>query len=240
MMSRAHTQRLFKTRAGTLATAILLACAAPASAAVLYVETFTGSAPASYTGRDGEFSTVGYSGANTFEGSFGAQGVPTPQTDAIRITDGTFLDNYLASYAPTYDTFWWTFDFYVDDVLPSDFNIVMGNGSGAFYYTGAHSLSLGMNNLSINLNSASWIGGPGSYTSYDLSSMTYIDIQYSRNGTSAQQFYLDNFALNGNLDNGGGGGGGDGAVPEPNTLIVVSIAGAILLSIRKRLKLANA
>lgn len=216
-----------------IAATVGLLGAAAASAAVIYTEDFTGSAPGTYNGRDGVFGTVGYSGADSFEGSFDAQGSPSPETDAIRITDSNFLYDYASAY-PAYNTFWWTFDFYADDVAPSDFNVIMGNGSDTFIYTGTLNPVTGLNSLTVQLDSSYWIGGPGSYSSFDLSGMSYIDIQYSRNGTGAQQYYFDNFTLNGNFTE-GGGGGGDSAVPEPNTLFITGIAGTILFSLRRRL-----
>lgn len=208
-----------------------------AQGAVLYVETFTGSAPGTFNGRDGTFSTVGYSGTNNFEGSFAAQTIFSPEVDAIRITESTFFQNYATVYGPTYTTFNWTLDFIAQDIAPSTFNIYFGNATDTFLYSVALTPVIGLNSFTINLSSGNWIGGPGSYSSYNLSSMTYIDIQYSRNGTGAQQFFLDNMALNGFE---GGGGGGGGAVPEPNTLVLVAFAGVVLLTIRRRLQLQRA
>lgn len=222
--------------AALLALALGLAAATNSPAAVIYVEDFTGGAPAGYNGRSGNFSYVGYSGSDSFEGSFAAQGSPVPQTDAIRITDSNFLLNYATAYN-LYNDFWWTFDFIADTVAPSDINIIVGNGSDTFYYIGALTAGAGVNHLSVDLDSSNWIGGPGTYSSFDLSGITYIDIQYSRNGTGEQQYFLDNFALNGDVQEQGGdnGGGGENAVPEPNTLFVTGLAGAVLLALRRRL-----
>ncbi len=205
-----------------------------ARAVVLYQDDFTGSAPGTYNGRDGNFSYVGYSGANSFEGSFAAQGVFSPQTDAIRITEATFFQDYAAAY-PLYTSFNWTFDFTAQDIAPSTFNVYFGNATDTFLYTTVLSPAVGLNSFTVNLASGSWIGGPGVYTTYDFSTMTFIDIQYSRNGTGAQEFFLDNMTLNGFS-----GGGGGGAVPEPDTLMLLGFAGLLLVIIRHREKTMEA
>lgn len=199
-----------------------------ARAAVLHIEQFTGGAPATYNGRDGVFSYVGYSGFNSFEGSFGAQTFPVPEIDAIRITDSPFFQNYATAF-PAYDSFDWTFDFIAQDVAPSTFNIYFGNATDAFLYTVSLSPVIGLNSFTINLSSANWIGGPGSYSTYNFSSFTYIDIQYSRNGIGAQQFFLDNMALNGyNL--------GLSAIPEPANISMLGFVFALLTVIRRQLR----
>ncbi|MCZ7592628.1 MAG: hypothetical protein M5U15_11005 [Kiritimatiellae bacterium] len=230
----------------TLAATLIAFCvtfAAVSSAVVIYVEDFSGGAPGTYNGRSGTFSYAGYSGSDSYEGSFAAQGIPSPQTDAIRITDSNFLLNYATAYN-LYNDFWWTFDFTAANVAPSDINIIIGSASDTFYYTGSLTARAGLNHLSVSLDSSKWIGGPGVYSTFDLSGITYIDIQYSRNGTGAQQYYLDNFALNGKAtqqggDDDEGGGGGGGAVPEPNTFFVTALAGAALFALRRRLVARN-
>lgn len=233
--------RITKLTGLLLALAFGCGIAGNSPAAVIYVEDFTGGAPGSYNGRSGTFSYAGYSGSGSYEGSFASQAVPTPQTDAIRITDSNFLLNYATAYA-LYNNFWWTFDFTANNIAPSDINIIIGSGSDTFYYIGSLTAGLGLNHLSVNLDSSKWIGGPGTYSSFDLSSITYIDIQYSRNGTGAQQYFLDNFALNGDTqqqggggDDNGGGGTPGGAIPEPNTFFVTALAGAVLFALRRRL-----
>jgi hypothetical protein len=189
-------------------------------------------------GRDGIFFTAAYNGsygnpAGSFEGSFAAQTVFSPEVDAIRITASPLFQNYTAVYGPTYTTFNWTFDFIAQDIAPSTFNIYFGNATDTFLYTISLSPVLGLNSLTINLASSAWSGGPGTYSTYDFSSMTYIDIQYSRNGSGSQLYFLDNFALNG-FSGSGGGGGEESAIPEPNTWLLMTFVGALMVSLRRR------
>ena len=134
----------------TLSAALVLGSALLAEAAVvvLYQETFTGSAPGTYVGRDSVFDTVGYnggvgndsadvdagasggsspSGNGSFQGNFALQGAPTPETDALRITDGALLTDYATTYAG-YASYSWAFAFRADDVLPADLIISSGTG----------------------------------------------------------------------------------------------------------------
>lgn len=166
------------------------------------------------------------SGAGSWEGSFSAIGTPSPATGTLRITDPNFLTEYDTAY-PGYATYSLGFAFYAG-VLPTDLLITIGNGSSTYIYNALPQITAtGWNDVYLSFSSG-WIGS-GSSISDPLNTMTYIDISWSRNGSSAQQFYLDDFTLFGD-DTGGGGGGS--AVPEPNTALMI-LSGIVLLSLRK-------
>ena len=86
--------------------------------------------------------------------------------------------------------------------------------------------------VTVSLGYSGGLGGTAAAFSNTLGSVNWIDIQVARNGAGAQTYYFDNFILNGTLG-GGGGEGGSSAVPEPNTLLLLSLAGAGLVSIRR-------
>ncbi len=171
------------------------------------------------------------SGAGSFQGSFAAQGVPSPETGTLRITDAGFLTDYATTY-PGYASYSLGFAFYAS-VVPADFIITIGNGVDTYLYNALSQVSGGgWNDIWLNFSSG-WIGS-GSSIPNALSGMTYMDITWSRNGTSAQQFYVDDLTLLGNTsEGGGGGGGGPSAVPEPNTVNLLGFVALMGLALRR-------
>jgi hypothetical protein len=182
--------------------------------------------------------TVGWTGvgpgfgnpAGSMQGTFGAQGVPASEVDAFRLSG--VGDLWGANPGYSLDSF--TFDFYSDDILPGDL-IFRINGSGGTFIRNIASYATSLDSwqgVTVSLGYSGWLGGTEASFSNTLGSVNWIDIQVARNGTGAQTYYFDNFILNGTLG-GGGGGGGSSAVPEPNTLLLLSMAGAGLISVRR-------
>lgn len=211
------------------------------SAAVLFTDDFsasnegwgdrdTGEMGVSWTGGGG-FGNPG----GSMQGDFAAQGVPTPESDAFRLSG---LGNLWSTY-PGYSLDSFTFDFYSDHILPADL-IFRINGSGGTFIRNISSFATGLDSwqgVTVSLTySGSWLGGGGTAASFSntLGSVNWIDIQVARNGAGAQTYYFDNFVLNGTLG-GGGGGGGPSSIPEPNTLLLLSLAGAGIFSVRRHL-----
>lgn len=208
-----------------------------AQAAVLFSDTFD-SGNEGWGDRDsGEMAvnwTGGFgNGAGSMQGDFAAQGVPSPESDAFRLTG---LGNLWTTYSGySMDSF--TFQFYAADVLPVDL-IFRINGSGGTFirsFSGYVTATDFWSPVTVSLGYSGWLGGTAAAFSNTLGSVNWVDIQVARNGASAQTYYFDNFALNGTLGGGGGGGGGGSAVPEPNTLLTLSMAGLGLFAVRRRL-----
>lgn len=218
--------------------AVVLAAVGTVRGAVLFSDNFD-SGNEGWGDRDsGEMAvnwTGGFgNGAGSMQGVFAAQGVPSPETDAFRLSG---LGNLWSTYGGySLDTF--TFQFYADDVLPVDL-VFRVNGSGGTFIRNiaAYATSVDFwNPVTVSLGYSGWLGGTATAFSNTLGSVNWVDIQVSRNGAGSQTYYFDNFTLNGTLGGGGGGGGGGGsAVPEPNTLLTLSMAGLGLFAIRRRL-----
>lgn len=162
------------------------------------------------------------SGSGSFEGSFDAVAIPGPRTGTLRITDPRFLADYDAAH-PGYASYFLGFAFY-GSALPSDFLITIGNASDTYVYNALPQVTSAgaWNDVYISFSSG-WLGS-GSSIPDPLNAMTYIDISWSWNQTSAQQFYLDDFTLFGDESPGGGGS----AVPEPGTGMLI-LGGLALL-----------
>lgn len=209
-------------------------------AAAFYVETFDADG-ADWSDRDpGEMDVVfigGFGdGPGSLQGSFAAQGVPAPESDAFRITGlssgGSFTGDYLAD-VPTFAS--WTFSFYVGDVLPSSVVLAFdANGTLFLRNLSAQVTSVGQwLTLSAPLQyDGGWFGGTGATFSNGFANVGFIDIQITRSGTGAQTYYVDNFEL-AELDAGPGPGGG--AVPEPGTLSFLALAAGVVVLARRKL-----
>ncbi|HMP75157.1 MAG TPA: PEP-CTERM sorting domain-containing protein [Kiritimatiellia bacterium] len=151
------------------------------------------------------------SGAGSFEGSFAAQGVPSPETGTLRITDPGFLTDYASAYSG-YSTYFLGFAFYAS-VLPADMMMIIGNDNFTYVYNVAPQITSAgaWNDVFIDFSSG-WLGS-GSSIPNPLAGMTYIDLTWSRSGTGAQQFLFDDFTLFGSDAPPPVGS----AVPEPGT-----------------------
>ncbi len=170
--------------------------------------------------------SVGLPASGAMQGVFDAQlFFPIPQTDSFVIDSGA---NFLGSYAGLTG---FTFDLFADTVLPSDLAIRLWSGGDVFFY------AMSLNAMPLNdwttftvpLNYASGWQADGEVAfNQALANVTQVEVQLTRNGTSEQYFYLDNFGtLNTPFEAGS-------AVPEPSTGLLVLYLGSILLGIRRR------
>lgn len=211
-----------------------------ARAASFYTENFA-AGTGGWQDRDPGEMTVSHSAgfgnpAGSLQGSFASQGAASPEIDAFR-ADGTgssaaFVGDYWTD-VPNFSS--WSFDFYSDDILPSDVLVRFSDGINTFFRSVSVASSLNAwQSVSVSLSYAGWFGGSASAFSNALAGVTFVDVQVSRSGTGAQSYFLDNFALNG-----GGGGGGGGAVPEPEQGLLILGAMVLFAFRRQRLGLAN-
>ena len=212
----------------------LMAAATAARGAVVYTETFDISGANGWGNRAGGLMSVsgpaslGSPASDALQGSFAASGSPLI-TDAFNISSGgDFVGDYTSLGVGGLTQF--KFDLYAENAVPSDLFIYLVSG-GVDYYSYQLNLS-GMvvdswRTFTVNLDGVGW-SGPGDFSTA-LGSVSEVQIELTRNGTSAQAFYLDNIQT---LD---GPVSGSSAVPEPNTLLMLSLAGAGLFSFRRYL-----
>ena len=212
----------------------LMAAATAARGAVVYTETFDISGANGWGNRAGGLMSVsgpaslGSPASDALQGSFAASGSPLI-TDAFNISSGgNFVGDYTSLGVGGLTQF--KFDLYAENAVPSDLFIYLVSG-GADYYSYQLSLS-GMavdswRTFTVNLDGVGWTG-PGVFSAA-LTDVTEVQIELTRNGGAAQAFYLDNIqTLDGPVSSAS-------AVPEPNTLLMLSLAGAGLFSLRRRL-----
>ncbi len=214
------------------AAALLLWTGGPAVAAVFSTIDFSAGLDG-WTHQSGGPMTLSHADgmglpAGALQGTFADQGgVPSTETDSFRATaaasGGALTGNYWLQ-VPGFTS--WTFNFYADDVVPSDCIVRFGNGVNTFMRNVLPQVSAqdSWQTVSVSLSYAGWLGGSAATFSNVLSNVTFVEVQFSRNGSTAQDFYLDNFALNGP-----GSGGGSGNIPEPGSGLLV-LAGAGLLT----------
>jgi hypothetical protein len=221
-MVRRHIKKAW---AAALALALVLH---ETSGAVFYLETFD-TPPPGWSDRDpGEMLVSHTSGfgnpAGSMRGAFDPQSLPLPEVDAFRITQSEFMGNYWLT-VPGFTA--WAFDFYADDVLPSDLTIRFSNGINTFFRSAtAQVTATGVwAPVSIPLTYAGWVGGSATAFSNALSNVVWIDIQISRSGIGAQEYYVDNFQLLGS---------GDSVIPEPGTAALMLCAFGLIAMIRKK------
>jgi hypothetical protein len=176
--------------------------------------------------------TVGHSGsegnpAGSLQGSFAAQGFFIPQAGSFRIDGGT---NFLGAYPGGDNLTGFTFDLMADSVLPLYVNLRLYSGAESYFHTlDISSLQDGVwSSFTVALSSPSWVGD-----ATVLNNVTAVEVQFARNTSAQQYFYLDNF---GTTDQDLGGGGGGGVVPEPSTGLVVIYFGAMLYGMRQRVR----
>ena len=214
----------------------LMAAATVARGAVVYTENFENiiSGANGWGNRAGGLmsvsgpSSLGSPASQALQGSFAASGSPLI-TDAFNISSGgNFVGDYTSLGVGGLTQF--KFDLYAENAVPSDLFIYLVSG-GVDYYSYQLNLS-GMvvdswRTFTVNLDGVGW-SGPGDFSTA-LGSVSEVQSELTRNGTSAQAFYLDNIQT---LD---GPVSGSSAVPEPNTLLMLSLAGAGLFSFRRYL-----
>ena len=175
--------------------------------AVFFTETFDSGLDNWYSRDPGKMIvTPGYPGgglSGAAKGSFAAQVFPNLQTDAWR-ADGTssggeFTGNYWLDH-PGFTGL--SFDFYSANILPQDLSFRFSDG------TRTYSIALLPLNLQVNTTgvwsqvrvsldySSGWLGG-GNATQFSnaLSHVTWVDVQVTREGQGAQDYYIDNFGF---------------------------------------------
>ena len=204
---------LWIRRSGPSVLALALALAGAARGAVFYTETFSSSGtvggPSGWVDRDpGKMVDSWNSGfghpAGSDQGTFAAQVFSLPQTDAWEANStssgGSFTGDY---WVDTVGFTGFRLDFYAANVLPSDATLRFGDGTHVFSYSlGSQITAPGQwNQIGVTLNYAlgGWFGGTAAQFSNTLHSVTFVDVQVSRNGRGAQTYYLDNFGLSNSL-----------------------------------------
>jgi len=227
------TNRIANLIAGT---SLVVAMALPVRAAVLVTENFAADPGAGWASRDGEM-TVGWDAGGWMAGTFAAQVAPLFQSDAIRITDATWVGNYTALYAGFTQ---FSFDFRAEDVLPSTFILRISDGGTTFIRNllpEVTSAGVWLTDITVDLqHDANWLGGTGAQFSNVLQNVSFVDFQIGRNGIAEQSFWLDNLSL---LDDPlGGGGGPSSAIPEPMSVSFMAIGAAVLYAVRRRIHAA--
>jgi len=208
-------------------------------AANFFTETFTGTAGGWLT-RDGEMTVSQNAGMGTpaadgaLQGTFALQDPFSPQTDAFIAGGLGNTANFTGNYwndVPNFSS--WSFNFYADDVLPTDVIVRFGNGVNTFFRGVTINALDTWTPVTVSLSYAGWFGGSAGLFSNVLSNVTFVEVQVSRNGAGVQDYFIDNFALN-QANNGGGGS----AVPEPEQGLL--ILGAMVLFAFRRTRQALA
>lgn len=142
------------------------------------------------------WANIGSGGA--LNGAFAAQGLGFPESDAFRATNtsssGKFVGDYRAGgLVPLY----LRFGFIAQDVLPSAVQCrLRGAGVTFFWFVTNNISALGTWYLiSVPLDTTNgWVGGTETEFSNTLSSVDWVEVQVTRNGTSAQNFNIANFS----------------------------------------------
>lgn len=222
------------TKRTLIITLMALALARATQGAVVYTETFFDGANGWGDRDSGEMgvthqASVGSPASAAMRGSFGASSFP--MDDAFRISSGA---NFVGDYTSYGDGLTQLrFDLFANNVVPSDLWVrLISDTYGVFeYQVTLGSFGTGSwTTFSLNLDwTYGWQGSSSSDFNLALTSVNALEIQLTRNGNAAQQFYLDNVQT---LDN---PLSGFTSVPEPGTGLL--FAGALIaVSLRRRLK----
>ena len=212
--------------AGALWVAQLL----PAHGAVLVLEDFSDN-DTGWSDIDGDdFAGITYSyvSGQYLMGTFGQQFFPFPETDGFQITAGT---DFLGDYTGLTQI---RFDFYAEDVLPSDLFINLLNGTDVYSYQfniGALALDT-WTTFTVNLLYDYGWSGPGGESGFNLAlgsgGIDALQIEFTRGDGSEQSFYLDNVeTLNTPIV--------ESTVPEPSLAILMLLGGGLVYSMRRTL-----
>lgn len=200
-----------------------------ASGAMLYLEDFDPDANG-WGDRDaGEMSVTHDGGNDWMVGSFASSFLP--MTDAFRISTGTdFLGDYVTPGLSQI-----SFQLYAVNVLPSDLFIRIIDGANTFSYQFTPANLTTWDTYTVNLDwSFGWVGPGSSAFSNALLSVDALEIQITRSGSGAQTYYLDNVQTYTNLNV------VTGTIPEPGTINLFLVAGAVITFIRRRVATSDA
>jgi hypothetical protein len=204
---RPLTKEYRRENALPLIAAVLFMAATASRAAVFYTETFD-SDTQGWVDRDpgemaGTWTSFG-NPAGSVQGTFNAQVFPSQQTDAWEADSGSSAGQLTGNYWADVPGFTgWKFSFFSSNVLPSTLTVKFGDGTNVFSYAAtwqvmAYPSPLG-NWLTIGVpldfSAAGWFGISASAFSNALGSVNFIDIEVTRNGSTTQTYFLDNFAL---------------------------------------------
>ena len=137
-------------------------------------------------------------------GTFNAQSVPFPETDAFvadaTSSGGRFTGDYFAEgYLPNS----FSFHFLAADTLPSYLWLRFSGYDGVATNTFRTLLTNQVTTagswqsvaIPLNYDTNLWFGGTGQAFSNTLSGVEWVDLRVTRSGTQKQSYYLDNFAL---------------------------------------------
>ena len=131
---------------------LVIGLALRAQDAVYVVEDFESGDPAWVDRDSGEMdvdwnNSFGFSSSSSMEGTFALQIIPSPETDAMRITGASSGGDYSGDFYTDYtgfvpDTASLSFYFYSEDVLPSDLRIRISDGTYLFSQSVSAQLTL--------------------------------------------------------------------------------------------------
>ena len=171
--------------------------------------------------------STGDMGLGSVEGTFATQSLAFVQTDSFVATNTTDSGDFTGAY-PTNATSY-TFDFMAGTVLPSDVYVRI-NGAGGTYFYNVGGQITGVdtwNAVTVPLSYGSgWVGGSGVGFSNTLASVNYVDVQITRDGTSQQSYWVDNFGISDQPLT---------VVPEPNSG-VFALGGLMILTARRKIR----
>lgn len=226
---------------------VMLSLVLPVSAGFIFTETWD-SSDAGWT-SSGTGLSVSHSGTfgsplGSLLGSFGAQGIPSPESGSFYADSTASGSAYTGNYWSDLGNFYgWSLDFYAEDILPSSLFMRFGDGVNTYQANLLSQVSAVGNwytllTPGLTFGPSGWLGAGGlGGLSNALASVQWLELRLDRNQESGQTYYVDNFLHrsddNGGGDDGGGddGGGDDGGgnVPEPGTLTMgLGLAGLSL------------
>jgi hypothetical protein len=219
------THKLSKSlNTSIIAAMIVLVMTSWSRGAILDLEDFNGGANGWAT-RDG-IMAVDNAVNGYLLGDFGPAFFP--QTDAFRIDSGThFVGDYTTPGITQI-----RFSFTAVNVLPSDLFIRIIDGANVFSYQ-FNPVSFSATYVVDLAWSFGWNGLSESAFNTALTSVDAVEIQVTRSGNASQSYQLDNVETLDTDIGGGGPGGGPSAVPEPQTLTLLLLAGVALFTVRR-------
>ncbi len=214
-----------------IAALVCVVTALPGHGAVIYSESFTDTAQG-WTGTGDlavEWHPVGIS-PGSLEGTFTDPGGFTPLVGAFRAdsgaSGGNFTGDYLAEGAEGFQ-----FAFLAQDAAPSDLTLYLHGGGYTFLASLSPPSVGGWSSYSVPFTIGPWIGGSEAEFATALGSVDWVRLELAESGQegSEERYYLDNFALMGDIN------GPPGVViPEPGQGLFL-LGAMLILGMRQRL-----